>query len=129
MPKITTADCRNWLVASPKVQQLIRDRTGTTDGDPDPDAAQWIAWGKNPKKWKRNCKYKVGSKTDLEGADSGAGGGGYGDAEGVEMTKQFCGVDPTGGVIRNFWLEGTDHVTIAVLEKDGNLYLLEDLSD
>lgn len=64
--KITTEDCRRWLVESDEAQQLVRDRCGVTDGEPYDDADDWIRWGQTPKKWKRTRKYKVGSNADEE---------------------------------------------------------------
>lgn len=128
MGKITTADCRKWLASNQKVQRTVWERYCPDEADCAQEKQEYlkvIATGKVPKNWKRNTKYKVGSKTDIDGGDSG-GGLNYGNNPYV---IQCAGVDPTGGVIREFWLDGTDHVTIAVLEKDEQLYFLEDLSD
>ena len=132
---LSTADCRKWLATDPKIQQLVKDRVGY-----DPNPASWLAqcdgdaqevaffqgWvnnAANPKKWKRQRKFNVGSKVDLE---SGAP---TGDTAGIAFIKQTAGVDPTGGVVREFWLEDTDHITLAILELNNNLYLIDDLSD
>ena len=130
MSKITTADCRKWLAADPQVQKIVADSSGHSDylAGREPLSSvemTWVTNGKNPKKWKRRGKYNVGSKTDTDGGID-CGGCDFGDNE---FVKQETGVDPTGGVIREFWLEDTDHVTIALLEKDGQLYYLDDLSD
>jgi len=126
--KITTADCRKFLVSDPEVQGVVEGRYDMDDADLDPfDDAEEIVFfskvlenGKNPKKWKRVRKYNVGSKTDTDEGCNFADN---------EFVKQMRGVDPTGGVVREFWLEDTDHVTVAILEKDGKLYYLDDLSD
>lgn len=125
--KITTADCRNFLVTDPKVKQIVEDRSGHTDAANGDESwsdvqTQWVTDSKNPKKWKRQTKHKVGSKKASVVLD-------YGTPENAAFCKQQIGVDPTGGVIRTFWLEGTDHITIAILEVNGTLYLLDDLSD
>lgn len=129
MSKVTTADCRNFLVSNAEVQHHVRDRYDPTDCDNDKnyrrELEQICRNGANPRKWKRNIKYKVGSKVDREGGDRG-GGLSYCDNEFVERD---LGVDPTGGTVREFWLEGSDHITYALLEKDGKLFLLDDLSD
>jgi hypothetical protein len=132
---LSTADCRKWLSTDAKVQQLVKDRVGY---DPNPaiflaqcennpqEVAFWTTWitnGANPKKWKRQSKCKVGSKTDLASWHP------VGDAEGIAYAKQSLGVDPTGGILRNFWLEDTDHITVSILEVGGQLYLYDDLSD
>jgi len=122
--KITTADCRNWLVADARVQEIVADRSGYSDylsGAEPKSSVQmtWVTDGKNPAKWKRQAKYKIGSKTDLDRLD-------YANDERV---VQCAGVDPTGGTVRTFWLENTDHVTIDILELSGKLYFLDDLSD
>lgn len=125
--KITTADCRNFLVAHTDIQREVAGRYDPADYQGDPvyqaEMRQIVANGKNPKKWKRQRKYKVGSKADLESASPA------GDEFGISFTKKNLGVDPTGGTIREFWLEDTDHITIAVLELNGVLYFLDDLSD
>ncbi len=109
---MTTAQCRDWLVSNSQIQQLVRDRC---HGDDD----IWIQWGQDKKRWKRQRKYNIGSATDKEWYN-------YGNNTFVE---KMLGVDPIGGAVREFWLQGTDHVTVAILEKDGVLYFLEDLSD
>ena len=126
MSKITTADCRNFLASDPTVQRIIHERAA--DAVEIAYSDKVISNGKNPKRWKRITKYKVGSKTDLEGGELG-GGMGYSHPDQVKYVIRECGVDPTGGVVRDFWLEETDRVTISLLEKEGQLYFLEDLSD
>lgn len=134
---LSTADCRKFLATNPGVLKLVRDRVGY-----DPSPAAWLAqcdgdaqevaffqgWlnnAANPKKWKRRAKYGIGSKTDREGGNSG-GGCDYGEGDYV---RQSHGVDPAGGVVREFWLEDTDHITLALLEKNGALTVIDDLSD
>jgi len=134
MAKITTADCRKFLAEHPEVQQHVRGRYdpeedyGEGSDDYIKELEQICRNGANPKKWKRNTKYKVGSEIDREGGDCG-GGGDFGNDFAVKYCLEEFGVDPRGGVIREFWLEGTDHITYALLEKDGKLYIVDDLSD
>lgn len=118
---LSTADCRNWLSTNPKIQQLVSDNSGVSDGEV--YHAQWVVDAKKPNKWKRQSKHKVGSKLDLANSCP------VGDIEGIKVVKSLLGIDPTGGVLRNFWLEATDHITLQVLELNNQLYLLDDLSD
>ena len=128
MPKITTADCRNFLVNDPETQRIVQGRYDLSEcGDSEPEEVAYfnkvLRDAKNSKRWKRQRKYKVGGRVDEEqGSD-------YGDDFSVKLCQQRFGVDPRGGVIREFWLEDTDHVTVALLEKDGKLYCIDDLSD
>ena len=121
---LSTADCRNWLVADVQTQKIVADNSGHTDylagREPLADVQMtWVTNAKLPKKWKRVTKFKVGGKFDKEnhGWDTN------------EYAEQQIGKPLAGGVIREFWLEDTDHVTIAILELSGKLYFLDDLSD
>jgi len=73
----------------------------------------------NPKKWKRLCKYKVGSKIDTEGSDA--------DYTGFSIGKEFP--ELVGGIARFFELDGSDHITHLIVEKDGEIVYTEDYSD
>lgn len=57
----------------------------------------------NPKSWVRTKKYKVGPSTEYSE---------YPDA-----------------TVRVFWLKDTDHITFAVIEKDGVILSWDDCSD
>lgn len=128
MSKLTTADVQKFLATDPNVQRIVReDRCGIApDGTPDADDdGTFLKWAKDatdPKKWVRRRKYSVGSKTDME--------------EGIQLGDGFQALDPkdrppdlTGGIVREFWLRDTDHVTILTVEKDGKIIFIEDLSD
>ncbi len=127
--KITTADCRDFLTTDSQVQQIVSDRSGLTDYNDglieEEVLHEWVVAGKRPRSWKRQSKYKIGSKTDMEG---GSAGGGHQYAECV-FTSAHLGFSPTGGTVRTFWLDDTDHVTVALLEHNSKLFFLEDLSD
>lgn len=130
MTKITTADCRKFLTTDPKVQDVVQGRYDIVECEvDDPEEIKYfnkvLKDAKIPKRWKRRTKYKIGSETDRMGGDVGGGS----DYANSDYIKQSIGFDPVGGVIREFWLEGTDHVTVAILEKDGVLTLVDDLSD
>lgn len=124
MAGLSTADCRNWLVADAQTQQLVADNSGHSDylsGAEPLSSVQmtWVTNAKKPGKWKRQHKYKVGSQADKDNL-------GYDDPWFANYLKL-----PTlvGGVIRIFWLEDTDHVTVSLLELNGKIYFLDDLSD
>lgn len=130
MNKLSTEDCRKFLVTDPSVQAIVKKHCNISDYDPVVDSEQ-ISYcqktaqaAQNPRRWRRQAKYGVGSKRDLEG-----GGMAYGDDFGVDCVLKTLGVDPRGGVVREFWLEHTDHITVVLLEKAGKLFLLDDLSD
>ena len=125
---LSSADCKFWLATDPDAQIAVADRSGLSDyqtGDAtwNEVQTQWVLDGKRPDKWKRQRKMKVGSKADL------ASGCPYGDADGIAIIKQIAGIDPTGGVRRVFWLEGTDSVQLEILEVDDKLYITDDLGD
>jgi len=119
---MNTEQCRKWLTTDPKTQQAVKDRSGVTDfeesGEPDAEF-DWVKWGKTPSKWVRDMKFKVGSKTDTEFLDYGNN----------PYVQQEIGVDPVGGVIRIFTIKGTDRVSVVILEKDDQLYFVEDMCD
>ena len=122
MSKLTTADCTKFLATDPKIQQLAKDRYDWDNDDYDDEsrkyAAKVIIDAADPKKWKRRNKYKIGSKADMDG---GAG----------EYSGMRYGENPeyAGGIVRIFWLQDSDHITVALLELDGKLKLIDDLSD
>ena len=131
MSKITTADCRAFLSTDAKCR-AVWEGSYSLDNfvDCDPEEIEWarknLANAANPKKWKRIGKYGIGSTTDLDGNDSGAGGGDYGNHWGTET----LGFTPhKGDVVREFWLEDTDHCTIVLIEHNGSLHFLDDRSD
>lgn len=129
MGKLTTSDIQKFLATDPEIQRLVQqDRCGMQDdgtfedGDLDSPYKKWVEDAKNPKKWVRQRKYNVGSETDME--------------EGIQLGENFATLDPkdrpsdlTGGIVREFWLRDTDHITILTVEKDGKIIFTEDLSD
>ena len=132
MTKITTADCRLFLTTDTACRAVWEGAYGLENYvDDDPEELAWakknLANAANPKKWKRIGKYTIGSKTDIEGSDTtGAGGGDFANHWGNEA----LGFTPAkGDVVREFWLEDTDHCTIVLIEHGGRLRFLEDRSD
>jgi len=122
---LTTADCTKFLTTDAEIQKMVRERyeehLEELDEDEVEERAHYtklIANSSNPKKWKRRNKYSVGSKIDIEGGNGEYGGLDYGQNP-----------DYAGGIIRIFWLEDTDNLTLALLEKDGQLKVVDDLSD
>lgn len=122
MKKLSTADCTRFLTTNSEVQQLVKDRYDWDNDDYDKENREYarriLIDATNPKKWKRRNKYIIGSKTDMDGGVGIYSGMRYG-----ENTKY------TGGILRIFWLEDTDHITVALLELNGNLKVIDDLSD
>ncbi len=121
MTKLTTADIQNWLASNREVQLIVESRFGDpVDGDP-----EWNAYCHKsthdatiPKKWVRQRKYSVGSPTDME--------------TGIRLGEGLLSqplLDLTNGVVREFWLKDTDHVTVLTVEKNGKIVFIEDLSD
>jgi len=73
----------------------------------------------NPKKWKRLCKYTVGSKVDTEGGKA-------------PYTGQCLGEDEPqlfGGIARVFELADSCSKTYLVVEKNGEIVYDDDFSD
>lgn len=119
---LSTEDCQAYLVEH--FAQRALDRYSLEDAeDADPEWKKDIekihANAKNPKMWKRVTKFNVGSKTDMEG------GGGHYTGMRFGECKEYKGT-----ICRIFYLEGTDHITIGLFEKDGKILdAHEDLSD
>jgi len=124
MTKLKTDDCRNWLATDSGIQQLVKDRYGWDadqavllercdydQGDVD-YINDSVKKGIIPKNWKRQAKYTAGSKRDMEYRQYGS--------------SQYG--SPTAGIIREFSLDGTE-ILVVILEKDGVLSFLDDLSD
>lgn len=116
---MNTAELKQFLATNAEVQRMIQERYDLGEYE-DNAPAEEIAHhekvvrdAKDPKKWKRVRKYNVGSVTEM----------GVGD--------DIAHVYPhlIGGVVREFWLDGTDHVTFLLVEKDGDIKLVDDLSD
>lgn len=141
MKKLTTADCQNFLASNKEIQDLIEttryDFSEIDEGSDEEDSTGYTDYlirvnkdRRNPKKWVRTRKYKVGSTTDTE---LGLNLASY---EELKKDKQYFSYeifskipDLTGGIVREFWLRDTDHITILLVEKDGEIVYFEDLSD
>lgn len=121
MSKLKTEDCRNWLATDPGIQQLIKDRYGW---DPDPVAMfemceddqdevdyvnSIIKCAAKPGKWKRYSKYNLGSARDKD-------------------FRNYAEICKGKGVVREFNLADTE-VSVVILEQDGKLSFLDDMSD
>jgi len=120
MSKITTADCRQFLATDPQTQALVRNRYDVSYCDEAEEATAYRAVhaaSQVPKNWIRRVKYKAGGKADMEGGDTG-GGSCYGE------TPAYAG-----GMIREFRLDPDTEIAVALLEKDGKLVVIDDLSD
>lgn len=107
---MNTESIRQWLATDPRILQIVRDRSGVSDGEADEETAVWVEWAQNPKRWVRRSKMRVGS------------------AAWQERFGYLLG-DITSGVAREFWLRDTDHVTILLIEQSGSIAHIEDLSD
>lgn len=121
MAELRTEDCQKFLTTDPAIAQLVRDRLGLTDDPQLSDYDQeWRTYaykamkdaGK-PKKWKRVGKVKLGSKTDLENMNF------------AEIWPQYA----DGGIARTFWLQDTDHITVVLVEYEGKIVAMDDVSD
>ena len=110
---MTTEDCRQYLITnwSPKIKAQYEEVDPVATEEDKKYSQKVIKDAFNPKKWKRVMKYNVGSNTDQENCDYGS--------------------DPkyVGGVVRAFYLQGTDHITINLIEKDGQIIADEDMGD
>jgi hypothetical protein len=109
-------DIKKYLATDELIQHRIEARYETSDLDKnDPDEAELIKEysliinkAKNASNWKRIRKYKWGGSKD----------------------HIFYDDDKLqGGVVREFWLEDTDHITVAVIEVNNKIVTTEDLSD
>ena len=117
--KLTTEDCQKYLVE--KHADDIAAMFNDPDYENDEGTMLWIKNAKNPKKWKRMTKYNVGS--DIDKGETPCAPGGYA-GRGYHEHPQFAG-----GIVRTFYLEGTDHVTYNLIEVDGQIVGEEDCSD
>lgn len=129
MAKLTTSDIQKFLATNSEIQRLVQeDRCGMRpdgsfeDEDSESPYKKWVEDAKNPKKWVRQRKYKVGSEMDMD--------------VGLRLGEGFSSLSPedrppdlTDGIVREFWLRDTDHITILTVEKDGKIVFTEDLSD
>jgi hypothetical protein len=117
--QMTTADCRKYIIANLLAQ--VDHRLGPSMGLP-PAEVQWHARVRQsaatPTKWKRRIKYNVGSKVDIEGSD-GIGGG-------LDFAQQPA---LHGGVVREFFLDDSDGICFALVEKNSAIVHVEDLCD
>jgi hypothetical protein len=121
MSQLKTADCRKWLATDDDIQNLVKDRYGWSDNiedmlemcDNDQDEIDQIndvvAQAAKPKNWKRYTKFKLGSETDQKNCDYGL-------------------LFPGEGVVRQFNLDDTE-IAVMILEQNGKLSFLNDLSD
>jgi hypothetical protein len=118
---VKTEDCRQWLASNSEIQQLVKDRYGWDDDpiallemcDFDQEEVEFIKnivrLAAEPGNWKRTRKYNLGSETDKENRD-------------------YSLSHPGEGVVRNFELKNSE-VEVVILEQDGQLQFLDDMSD
>lgn len=119
--KLSTADCQKWLVEhmAPDIVEMCQE---ALKEDPTCTYAQEeTANALNPKKWKRMTKYNVGS--DIDKGEKECAPGGYGGMNYHNHPKL------AGGIVRTFYLEGTDHITYNLIEVDGVIVDTDDCSD
>ncbi len=131
MTKITTADCRKFLATDSVTQELVKSRYDVSCADSnEPGEAEFYEAvcksAQSPRNWRRRAKYKVGSKADM--GDGAGEGGGYEFATNSYVHDRI-GFNPEGGVVREFNLDPDTEIVVALLEKDGKLLVLDDLSD
>ena len=125
MEKLTTAACQKWLVENKGVARKAEYEDDMKRGILDDNEAAWAkelaTWACNPKKWKRMTKYNVGS--DIDKGDKECAPGGYAGMNYHENPRYL------GGIVRTFYLEGTDHITYNLIEVDGQIVGEDDCSD
>jgi len=127
--KLSTADCKRFLaqIMPAKVDaMMVKDTPEYLLG-----CQKAVAAAGHASKWKRIGKYGIGSNTDTDGADNASGDfyGGSDYAESAQDCYQL-GFDPKGGTVREFRLSHEeDDIAVALLELNGDLFFLADLSD
>lgn len=122
MSKLSTADCQNWLIQH-KLEHIKAMYGDETDDTPENKTYynEIITNASTPKKWKRMTKYNVGS--DIDKGEKECAPGGYGGMNYCDHPMY------AGGVVRTFYLEGTDHITFNLIEVNGQIVEAEDCSD
>ena len=128
MAELRTADVQQFLATNVEIQEIVLSRAGLLDGAlliaEQAGDQEEIAYlnkigkdGKNPKKWKRMSKFKVGSNTDKNFLQL------------CELTPEMLGgKDLTGGIVRIFQL-GEESIVVLTVEKDGKIVFIEDVGD
>jgi len=103
-----------FLTINPAVREIVESRLSMDDYDSEDEYGSYIKQALkdslDPKKWKRTTKFVVGNET----------------ADGL---SDWLPPELNGCIARSFWLKGTDHVTILLVEKDNEIIHIEDLSD
>lgn len=108
---MTSAECIQYIIDN--LLHYVEDRIGSWDNQDDPFVIKVRANMRNPKKWVRRAKFKLGSETDLNM---------YNFSE-VWPELEAC-------TARIFQLKDADsYGVITVIEKDGQIVAHEDLSD
>lgn len=118
---LSTADCQKYLVEKHAEDVKARYEDYGDGEEISDDNKQVIKNAANPKKWKRMTKYTVGS--DIDKGEKECAPGGYGGMEYHRYPKY------AGGVVRTFYLEGTDHITYNLIEVDGKIVGEDDCGD
>lgn len=77
-----------------------------------------VTAARDPQNWKRRIKYKVGSTTDRDGG---------GDGGGMDLMSDYPQF--SNAICREFWLDGSDGVSIVLVEHNGQIVHVKDLSD
>jgi hypothetical protein len=113
---MNTEQCRAYLVEH-CAKRVERRYEGRIDGSVQGKLYALIcADARKPSKWKRRSKYHLGSLTDVDGGNNGGG---------ANYSEQFG----TDGVVREFYLEGSDGVCFALIEVNNKIVDVIDLSD
>lgn len=122
--KLSTADCQKYLVDTKGAERQADYQEDMKRGVLDPEEAAYAKEladaASTPSKWKRMTKYNVGSALDK--GDKECAPGGYG---GMNYHRHI----PLNGIVRTFYLEGTDHITYNLIEVDGKIVHEDDCSD
>lgn len=117
---------KRYLTLNVVVQKIVAGRCGLLDMEHEEFEPEEIAYvekivsnGKNPKKWKRMRKYKIDSPANEIYVRWDK-----------QKEKHIPEPELTGCTVREFYLEDTDHVTIALITNDeGEVIMMDDLSD
>lgn len=117
---MSTKLCQEYLVKNfaSWADERYGDETKTyPDADLRKECKRIVANAHKPSGWKRVSKYKVGSKTDIEGTEN--------ERTGMNYVDSFPHL--VGWTCRVFYLKESDYIEIALFEKDG--VIAEDYDD
>jgi len=121
----------NWLASSMPArlnEWLVRDTPEYAK-----EADKTIAASRLPQNWIGLAEYEVGSEADKTGnmieheeEEHYTGGSNYEE----QFWAQSIGLKSlAGGIVYEFWLEETEHITVAIIELNGKFHFLDDRGD